>query len=87
MTEENLSVVTDELRACGWATVQADGSLVGFRYIQPTIFLFIETDPTLKGWDPRQDAKTVTQAAIGMNEQSLSTRESGGKTRLGTTAT
>ncbi|HMS84792.1 MAG TPA: GGDEF domain-containing protein [Nitrospira sp.] len=77
MTEEQLSIAADELRARGWVEAQADGSLVGFRYIQPTIFLFIETDPGLKGWDPRQDAKTVAKAAIEMNAQSLSTREVG----------
>ncbi|OYT19925.1 MAG: hypothetical protein CCU26_09125 [Nitrospira sp. UW-LDO-01] len=79
MTEQQLSIAADELRARGWVEVQADGSLVGFRYIQPTIFLFIETDPTLKGWDPRQDAKAVARAAIELNELSLSSREVGEK--------
>jgi len=79
MTQEQLSVAADELRVRGWVTVQADGSLIGFRYIQPTIFLFVETDPALKGWDPRQDARTVAQSAIGMNDQSLSPREIGEK--------
>jgi len=77
MPEEQLSVAADELRARGWVTIQPDGSPVGFRYIQPTIFLFIETDSALKGWTPRQDAKTVAQTAVGMSDQSLSPREIG----------
>lgn len=79
MTEEQLSVAADELRARGWVTLQADGSKVGFRYIQPTFFLFVETDPDLKGWDPRQDAKTIASTAIEMDSQSLSPREIGEK--------
>ena len=79
MSEDQLSIAVDELRARGWATLDADGSLVGFRYIRPTIFLFIETDPALKGWDPRQDAKTVAKTAIKINDQSLLPREVGEK--------
>lgn len=75
MTEEGLAIAADELRAHGWVTTQADGSKIGFRYIQPTIFLFVETDPALKGWDPRQDAKTVARTAIEMDRQSLSPGE------------
>lgn len=77
MTEEQLSIAADELRARGWVNAHADGGLVGFRYIEPTIILFIETDPPLRGWDPRQDAKAVAQTAVGMNDQSLSPREIG----------
>lgn len=79
MTEQQLSIAADELRAREWVEVQADGSLVGFRYIQPTIFIFIETDPSLKGWDPRQDAKAVARTAIELNDQALSPREVGEK--------
>jgi hypothetical protein len=75
MTEEGLAIAADELRARGWVTTQADGSKIGFRYIQSTIFLFVETDPALKGWDPRQDAKTVARTAIEMDRQSLSPEE------------
>jgi diguanylate cyclase (GGDEF)-like protein len=77
ITEEELAIAADELRVRGWVTTQADGSKMGFRHIQPTIFLFIETDPALKGWDPRQDAKTVAQTAVKMESQSLSPREIG----------
>jgi diguanylate cyclase (GGDEF)-like protein len=79
MTEEELAIAADELRVRDWVTTQADGSTIGFRYIQPTFSLFFETDPTLKGWDPRQDAKAVALTAIGMDSPSLSPREIDGK--------
>ncbi len=79
MTEEELAIAADELRVRDWVTIQADGSTIGFRYIQPTFSLFVETDPTLKGWDPRQDAKAVAFTAIGMDSPSLSPREIGEK--------
>jgi hypothetical protein len=77
MTEEELAIPADELRVRGWVTTQADGSKIGFRYIQPTFLLFVETDPALKGWDPRKEAKTVAQTAIEMESQSPSPREIG----------
>lgn len=79
MTEELLSIAADELRSRGWVTVQPDECLAGFRYIKPTIFLFIETDPALKGWDPRQDAMTVAKTVIEMSSPSLRTSEVGEK--------
>jgi hypothetical protein len=79
MTEEELAIAADELRVRGWVTTQADRSTIGFRYTQPTFFLFVETDPTLKSWDPRQDAKAVALTAIGMDSPSLSPREIGEK--------
>ena len=57
MTEEELAIAADELRVRDWVTTQADGSTIGVRYIQPTFLLFVETDPALKGWDPRQDCQ------------------------------
>ncbi|THI84955.1 MAG: diguanylate cyclase [Nitrospira sp. CG24A] len=79
LTEEELTIAADELRARGWLTTDVDGSKIGFRYIQPTPFLFFETDPDLRGWDPRQDAKTVAMVAVGMEEESLSPRKIGEK--------
>jgi len=79
MTEEELAIAADELRVRGWVTTQADGSKIGFRYIQPTFSLFVEKDPSLKGWDPRQDTKAVALTAIEMDSPSLSPREIGEK--------
>ncbi len=86
MTEEGLAIAADELRAHGWVTTQADGSKIGFRYIQPTIFLFVETDPTLKGWNPRQDAKTVAQAAIEIGSPITLTQRNRGEPQMGAPA-
>ncbi|MCX5721979.1 MAG: GGDEF domain-containing protein [Nitrospirae bacterium] len=79
LTEEELTIAADELHARGWLTTDVDGSKIGFRYIQPTPFLFFETDPDLRGWDPRQDAKTVAVVAVGLGKESLSPREIGEK--------
>lgn len=79
MTEEELAIAADELRVRDWVTHSGRRKHDWVRYVQPTFLLFVETDPALKGWDPRQDAKALALTAIGMDSPSLSPREIGEK--------
>lgn len=79
ITEDELAIAADELRARGWILIEPDGSKVGFRYLWPLPLLFFATDPLLKGWDSQQDAKTVAITAVEMGDDSLRLPEIGGK--------
>lgn len=66
MTEDELAVAADELDSIGWVELLKAIAVgqTGFTYISPKPLLFIETDPSLKGWYPRQDAKALAAAMV-----------------------
>lgn len=38
----------------------------GFSHLEPTLLLFLHTDPILRGWDPRQDAVALAAAMVNL---------------------
>lgn len=73
LSEEEISLAADELDEKCWVELLKTSGTgkAGFAEIAPKPKLFLETDLTLKGWNPREDAKTLaaTLAKLGSDSQ------------------
>lgn len=77
ITEEELAVAADELQDRGWAHLSLTSGMgkAGFSDMWPTPTLFIEIDPLLKGWNPKDDAKLVARTVSDSDENQLYSSE------------
>ena len=77
MSEEDLSEAADELDQHGWVHLSQTLGMgkANFSDLWPTPLLFIETDPIVKGCDPRTDAKTLAATMMNAGADGVSLAE------------
>jgi hypothetical protein len=70
MTDDELAMAADELEEKEWVKLLKTSGMgkAGFTEISPTAKLFLETDSPLKGWNPRNDAKTLAATLVDMGD-------------------
>src|SRR5262249_37192077 len=73
LTEEETGMAVDELEELGWIQRHRHKTRrSGVSTISPRPSLFFALDPLVKGWNPKEDARSVAAAVINSGNESLS---------------
>ncbi|MBX3028203.1 hypothetical protein KF840_25215, partial [bacterium] len=72
LPEKQLVEAIGQIEARGWLDVRraAGGTLIAdIASLRPTSLLFVDTDPYLRNWDPRHDAKRIANLVLEQNDE------------------
>lgn len=77
MSQETLGAAASELEERGWSCFRKTLGMgkAGFSSLWAVPRLFIEADPVLMGWVPKNDAKAIAKALLQKNDESSNVAE------------